>query len=151
MNRKITLFLIGLSIYTGLVFFNYFQAQKKLRDTRPAPLGISLDTYPKEIPQGQSGSFSSSIEASPDLSTPLTTILYGYSASPSALLSTDTPEAVGYPYRVEDYLRGSFKLPDTFTENIRFDKPGTVYFRAYAKVGSDHLWTDEYSIKITNP
>ena len=68
-----------------------------------------------------------------------TTIYWGYTASPSALTMQDSPEAVGYPYRAEDYTHGTFRLPESFDLSINFKIPGKVFLRAYAKVGDNHL------------
>ncbi len=149
MNKKLffSLFL-GIIIFCLLVGYNYLLAQKKIKETKPAPLGIYLQSYPEEVVSGQTGTFIWNVDSSPDLSTPQTTIYWSYNASPSALTKKDSPQAVGYEFHQDDYFQGKYQLPDTFDLNINFDKPGMVYFRAYAKVGDNHLWTDEKSIKI---
>lgn len=148
---KIKTFLIvtlGIFVFSGLVFYNYFVAQKKLREVKPAALGISLLSYPNILKAGQTGTFIWNVDATSDQSTPQTAIYWGYIASPSALTFADSPDAVGYPNRENDYWQGTFKLPETFDVNIHFDKPGIVYFRAYAKVGKDYLWTEENFVDI---
>jgi hypothetical protein len=149
MNKKTLLIsLISAIVFCLLVGYNYLVAQKKISETRESPLGIYLQSYPEKVVAGQTGSFIWNIDSSPDLLTPQTTIYWGYIASPSALTQKDSPEAVGYPYHQDDYFQGSYRLPDTFDLSIKFDKPGKVYLRAYAKVGSNHLWTEERSIEI---
>lgn len=149
MNRKnIISFLLGTTIFIGLVGYNYLVAQKKIRETRPSPLGITLVSYPETVVTGETGTFIWSVDSSPDLSTTQTTIYWSYEASPSALTQRDSPEAVRYANHSEDYFHGIFALPDNFDLNIKFDKIGKVYFRAYAKVGNNHLWTDEKYLEI---
>lgn len=148
MKKTIIIFIFGVIIFCGLVYFNYLLAQKKIKETRPAPLSISLTSYPEKVTLDQSGSFIWNIDSSPDLSTPRTTIYYGYTASPSALTMLDSPEAVNYAFHVSDYYVGTFKLPDSFEESITFNKPGKIFFRAYAKIGDNHLWTDEKSLEV---
>ena len=148
MKKNILIFIIGAIIFSGLVYYNYLLAQKKIKETRPAPLSISLQSYPEKVIFGQSGSFIWNIDSSPDLSTTRTTIYYGYSATPSALTTLDSPEAVNYTFSASDYFVGTFKLPDSFEESIFFLKPGKIFFRAYAKVGNNHLWTDEKSLEV---
>ena len=149
MNKKTILSIfIGLIIFCGLVGYNYLVAQKRIKETRPSPLGIFLQSFPEKVISGQTGTFIWNIDSSPDLSTPQTTIYWGYNATPSALTQKDSPQAVGYEHHQEDYFQGSFRLPDTFDLSINFDKPGTVYFRAYARIGDNHLWTDEKSIIV---
>jgi hypothetical protein len=149
MNRKIIIsFLVGFLIFVGLVGYNYFVAQKNIRDTKPSLLEISLMSYPDTLRVGQTGTFIWHIDASSDLSTTQTAILWGPTASPSALTMADSPEAVNYPFHQDDYWHGIFKLPETFDVNVKFEKTGVFFFRAYAKVGNNYLWTDEKSIEI---
>ncbi len=148
MKKNFTIFLFSFLFFLSLVFYNYLIAQKKIHDTKAAPLGIELVSYPQEIAAGGTGTFIWHVNASPDQNTSQTTIFYGYSASPSALLAVDSPEAVSYPHFQDGYTEGVFSLPDTFDLGIKFEKPGTVFFRAYAKVGENHLWTDEKTLLI---
>jgi hypothetical protein len=148
MKKNILILIVGAIIFCGLVYYNYQLAQKKIKDTRPAPLSISLQTYPEKVIVGQSGTFIWNVDSSPDLYTPRTTIYYGYFATPSALTTQDSPEAVNYAFQVSDYYNGTFKLPDSFEESIVFKKAGKIYFRAYAKVGDNHLWTEEKSLEV---
>jgi len=148
MNKKALLFLAGVVIFCFFVFYNYLIAQRNIKETRPSPLGITLESYPEAVISGQTGTFIWNIDGSPDLFTPQTTIYWGYIASPSALTQKDSPEAVGYANHQEDYSQGMFKLPDIFDLAIKFDTLGKVYFRAYAKVGDNHLWTDEKTIEV---
>jgi len=148
MKKNITIITVGAIIFCALVGYNYFVAQKKISETRPSPISINLKSYPEKVISGQTGTFIWNVETSPDLFTPRTTIYWGYVASSSALTQKDSPEAVGYSNHQDDYYTGKYSLPDTFDETIRFDKPGIVYARAYAKVGDNHLWTDEKTIEI---
>lgn len=149
MNKKLfILLIIGFIVFCLLVGYNYLIAQKKIRETRPSPLGIYLQSYPERVVSGQTGTFIWHVDSSPDISTPQTTIYWGEIASPSALTQGDSPQAVGYPHHQDDYFQGLYKLPDTFDLAIKFDKPGLIYFRAYAKVGDNHLWTEEETIEV---
>jgi len=148
MKRPLTQIVIGLAIFSSLVLYNYFQAQSAIKNTRPSPLTIDLVSYPEAVKAGHTGTFIWRIEASPDLSTPFTTIYWGYEASPSALTKQDSPQAVGYPSSLPDYMSGSFSLPSSFDLNIKITQPGQVFFRAYAKVKEDHLWSEEMSLKV---
>lgn len=136
------------AIFIGLVLFNYLKAQSAIKDTKPAPLAIELVSFPEKILAGSAGTFIWSISASPDLSTPYTTIYWGYESSPSALTKTDSPDAVRYPNSEEDYAHGNFRLPDTFDVNVVFNKPGKIWFRAYANVRGEHLWSEEKFLNV---
>lgn len=136
------------ALFLTLVFYNYLIAQRALRDTRPSPLEISLISFPSSLKPSSRGTFVWQVTASPDLTASYTTIYWGNESSPSALTTLDSPEAVGYPNSLPDY-RGRFALPSNFDEQILFEKQGSIYFRAYARVGSAHLWTPEERVTIS--
>lgn len=135
-------------IFISLVIYNYISAQKSISETKPSPLGITFESYPESVVAGQNGTFVWDVNSSSDLATSKTTIYWDYNSSPSALTREDTPEAVGYSYHLEDYFKGIFKLPDNFNLSIKFNKIGKVYFRAYAKVGDNNLWSDEKTLEV---
>ena len=147
-KNTITTILIGTIIFCSLVGYNYLIAQKKILETRPSDLSINLVSYPETVVADQDGAFVWQINSSPDLVTKRTTIYWGYNSTPSALTTTDSPDAVGYLYTQEDYLQGVFSLPDMFDLAIRFEKTGKIFFRGYAKVGDKHLWTEEKFIEV---
>ncbi len=138
----------ALLIFLGLVYFNYYEAQSAIRETQASPLSVNLVSYPESVKEGSLGSFIWSLEASSDLSTDHTTIFWGYVSSASALPKTASPEAVGYPNSQPDYSTGYFRLPGTFDLRIPFTQLGRVYFRAYAKVRGNHLWSREEHLDI---
>lgn len=142
-NKTFSVIILGAIVFLGLVYFNYLKAQRDIQDTKPSPLSISLVSFPEKIKAGSTGTFIWTVDASSDLSTTFTTIYWGEESSPSALTKLDSPEAVGYPNSQLDYASGSFRLPDTFDVNILFSKPGNIWFRAYAKVKGEHLWSEE--------
>jgi hypothetical protein len=150
MKNKTNYLYLAILLFLCLIYYNYQSAQKSLKDTGRSPQEITLKSYPETVKTGNSGSFSWEIKTSPDQIATDTTIFWGPISSPSGLLITDSPDAVGYPNRLNDYYSGSFKLPDTFDLNIKFSDSGKVFFRAYAKVGENHLWSEEKTIKVTS-
>ncbi|KKT39718.1 hypothetical protein A3K29_02260 [Candidatus Collierbacteria bacterium RIFOXYB2_FULL_46_14] len=149
MRSKIYLYiLIGLGAFFFLVYFNYFKAQLAIKNTRPSPLLIELVSYPESLPYGKEGTFLWHVQSSPDLFTSFSTIYWSYQASPSALTKLDSPQAAAYPFSLLDYSAGRYKLPNDFSLGIKFNKPGTIFFRAYAKVGNEHLWSEEKSLEV---
>lgn len=143
-----TLILSAFMVFIGFVYFNYSVAQQAIKETKPSPLFVEIISFPEKIKVNHSGHFSWRVEGSPDLSTSFTTIFWGYQATPSALTRSDSPAAVAYPYSQPDYTTGSFKLPDSFDLNIFFNRPGTVWFRAYSNIRGEHLWSEEKQIMI---
>jgi hypothetical protein len=148
MKRFLIWIIAGLAVFSSLVFYNYVQAQKDIKNTMPAPLSIELVSFPDRVKVGESASFVWYLSSSPDLSTSYTAIYWGYQSSPSALTTSDSPEAVMYPSSELDYADGVFSLPDTFDLNLVFKKPGRVWFRVYAKVKEAHLWSGENSVIV---
>lgn len=149
---RFSILLLLLAIFSIFIFHNYRQAQKGLAEYRPAEISISLDSYPQTISLSQPVEIDWSISAPAGLTTPFTTIYYAAESSPSALTVKDSPQAVAYANHLTDYTQGEFILPDSFSARIfpLVDNfPTTLFFRAYAKVGGSHYWTDEYQLVLT--
>lgn len=141
-----TIFLVCVVV---LVFYNYQRQQKNLREDRQTQFLIDFDKVPTTMIVNQPANFSWQVIAPESFSTTSTGIYWNYESSPSALTKLDSPKAVGYQNFTEDYAAGLFKLPDFFDLNLKFPRVGTVYFRAYAKIDSDYLWTEEKQIIIS--
>lgn len=148
-NQKvISTLILAFFVFIGLVYFNFLNAQEAIKATKPAPLSIDLVSFPEKIQSGHTGNFIWKIDASSDLSTSFTTIYWGEESSPSALTKSDSPKDVGYPNSQVDYSNGVFRLPDIFNVNITFGKPGKIWYRAYAKIKGEHLWSAEKSLEV---
>lgn len=148
--KNLILILVAFTlIFTGFIFYNYSQAQKGLKNTTDSILFISL-INPRQVTTANTPTnFSWHVESPSDFQTNFTGILYGYVSTPSALTKKDSPEAVSYPFKTPDYANGSFYLPDDFDLTISFPKPGRVWYRSYANVRGNHLWSEEKYLDIT--
>lgn len=151
---RFSILILFLTIFSAFIFYNYNQAQKGLAEYRPGEVSITLDSYPQTISLSSSKMFNIdwSVSAPAGMTTPFTTIYYAAESSPSALTVKDSPQAVAYANHISDYTQGEFTLPDTFSARMTpllEDKPATIFFRAYAKVGGSHYWTDEYQLTLT--
>ncbi len=141
--------LLATVVFSLLVFFNYSEAQKSLKNTKPSTLGVSVVGSVPKAKIDTPTPFSWKVEAPSDFQTNYTTIFYGYTSTPSALTNYDAPDAAGYQYKAQDYLLGTYFLPYQFSASITFPKVGRVWYRGYAKVRGDHLWTNENYLDIT--
>lgn len=139
---------VAATVFVGLVFYNYRQAQIRLKETRETKFEINFVNIPITASVKTPANFKWLVDAPDNFITTTTTIYWGYDSSPSALTKLDSPKAVGYPNKTEDYIEGKFKLPDEFDLSLSFPKAGIVYFRAYAQVANDHLWTEEKSLIV---
>ena len=128
--------------------YQIYDAKKKISQEKQSVLSINFVNQPEFAAAGENKSFSYHVEAPPSFLTSSTTIYYSYDATPSALTKNDSPEAVRYANHDDNYFLGDFKLPQTFESSLNFPHPGTIYFRAYAKVGNDHLWTKEQKLMV---
>lgn len=150
MIRKIFVYsAILLVCVIGLVFYNYQKQQRNLRDSRQTRFSIEFEKIPDSMTINQPANVSWRVSAPESFSTTATGIYWNYESSPSALTKLDSPKTVGYPNFTEDYSSGLFKLPDTFDLNLKFPRAGTVYFRAYALIDKDYLWTEERRIMVS--
>lgn len=147
-KKFLLLSLIFLLIFSFLIYFNSLQAQKALENNQPSELSISLSQPLQKSSSTTPTTFTWQVDAPSDFVTPFTTIYYDYISSPSALTKTDSPLAVGYAHHFSDFQTGQFSLPDTFSVSQQF-LPGTIFYRAYALVGKDNLWTPEYKLIVT--
>jgi hypothetical protein len=135
-------------VFLGLIFFNYSIAQKNLKNTSSSQFNINIIKAPNETKAGDRNQFVYEVIADNSFSTSTTTIYWSEHSSPSALTKNDSPLAAGYERSLPDYQNGNFRLPETFDLGIIFDLPGTIYYRAYAKIGEDHYWTDEKKLYV---
>ena len=150
MIRKILVYSATLLVcVAALGFYNYQKQQKNLREGRQTQFSINFEKVPATMIINQPENLSWKVDAPESFSTVSTGIYWNYESSPSALTKFDSPKAVGYPNFTEDYSSGLFKLPDTFDLNLKFPRVGTVYFRAYAKIDNDYLWTEEKRIIVS--
>ncbi|MBU1200415.1 hypothetical protein KJ953_02665 [Patescibacteria group bacterium] len=135
-----------LLIFLLLILFNQKKAQREIFLSQTPVYKIALVKLPLNASANEPVEFVWNITAPDTATTPTTTIYYSPISSPSALTIKDSPSAVGYSNWLTDYLSGNFFLPDTFSATASFLK-GTIFYRAYAKVGDQHLWSEE--IKLT--
>ena len=147
-KRLVTHSTIGFLFLLVLVYYNYSLAQKRLREARQTQFSIDLTEFPTGTSAGQSNHFAWRVDAPESFSAVKTGIYYSYDSTPSALMKGDSPEAVNYANFTFDYAAGLFQLPDTFDLDLSFNQKGVVYFRAYAQVDHDHLWTAEKQLTI---
>ncbi len=147
--KKIThitaLFLI--SVF-ALVLINQYRFQKNLRSETNSIISADIISYPETSMAGGRASIIWHIAAPSDRQASYTTIFYDSISTPSALTIKDSPSAVGYRFRSSDYSRGQFILPADFTSTISLSKSGTIYFRAYAQIRGEHIWSEEKSFKV---
>lgn len=147
-KRLIAYSIIGFLFLLVLIYYNYSLTQKRLREARQTQFSIALTDFPTEAGAGQPNRFVWRVDAPESFSTVKTGIYWSYDSSPSALMKGDSPEAVNYANFTFDYATGWFQLPDTFDLDLAFNQKGVVYFRAYAKIDNDHLWTEEKQVRI---
>ena len=146
-KKLVSYSLIALGVLSALIYYNFRQVRQNL-STRQSEFSVELLDSPTSGTVGERLPFKYKVNSSGNFSTTSTTIYWGPSASPSALTKYDSPEAVGYPRSVTDYLTGVYSLPETFDLNLLFDKPGSIFYRAYTKIGNDHYWSTENEIRI---
>ncbi len=139
---------IFLLVFSVLVFYNYLVAQKKLKNVKDTVFSISIVNPAVSARVGESVPFSWKVDAPSNFQTQYTTIFYGNVSTPSALLKTSSPESVKYQFSVKDYVGDNFFLPNTFNINLTFSKTERIWYRGYAKIGEDHLWTEEKYLDI---
>lgn len=147
MKKNLKIILLLIFAFLGLVYFNTIKNRQALVGPQTS-LEIDLASPPTQAQVNTPVPFSWQVDTNSSFKLQSTTIYYGRQSSPSALLKTDSPDAVGYTNHSQGYLKGEFFLPYTFDTKLTFDQPQTLYYRAYARVNNDHLWTPEYQILV---
>lgn len=147
LTKKLTTFFFLFIIFLLLIFFNLSKAQQDIASSTTPQYNTTLLNSPTIGLANNPVNFTWNVVAPNTANTTLTTIYYGHVSTPSALTKKDSPQAVGYPYALSDYINGTFFLPDTFSASTSFLK-GIVYYRAYALVGNQHLWSSETKLVI---
>jgi len=148
LKTVIIICLVSLSIFIFSVWYNYRLAQKDLKATSQSQFKIVIIEAPQQAKVGERYPFVWQIDSTGSFSTTATTIYWSSSSSPSALTKADSPQAVAYERSAPDYLQDDFTLPSEFDLGLSFDRPGVIYYRAYAKIGDDHYWTPEHSLNV---
>lgn len=133
-----------------LIIFSFFSVVTlSACTTTPPPQSVSVSLNAPQQAAAGPVSVSWTVSASNPTQTEFTTIYFDTEATPSALTASVTPDMVGYRYRLDDFTRGQFDLPDTFKSLLlppaRAEK---IYVRAYARVNGQHFWSEEKSIDI---
>lgn len=147
-RKKITLFaILCFIVFSSLIFYNYSRAQQNL-SSKSSSFSVALIKPPQLAKIGEPVTFYWEVNSTGNFSTSQTAIYWSFHSSPSALIQTDSPSALGYPYHSPDYATGIYKLPFVFDANFTFDKPGPVYFRAMSYIEKNYYWTPEYILLV---
>lgn len=149
MIKRLSIFFVVFFVFSLVVsLYQISKAKQRIRDTKESVLAINPVKLPDSEIVGNKFDFVWDIDAPPSFKANQTSVFYSYSSSSSALLKTDSPEAVGYQEKSTDYDQGPFYLPNRFSSTLTFGKPGTIYYRLYARINGNHLWTEERSFKV---
>lgn len=130
-----------------LVFINTYKNKNSLTGPQ-STLSISLIDPQDVTSVNEPTKISWTVDTNASFKAKSITLFYSRQSTPSALLKTDSPEAVGYTNFTTGFLKGEFFLPYTFDTTLTFDMPQTIYYRAYAKVNGENLWTPEYQLLV---
>ena len=149
MKKKLLAAIFIFAIFGFLSLSEFKLSRKQLLESlsQSSPT-ITIESYPNQIDINTPSSIAWKIESKQKTNSTSTAIYYDYESTPSAVTRQDHPNALGYQYHTNDYFQGSFPIPYTFSANLPPSRKGTVYFRGYAFVNGEHLWTDEYQILV---
>ena len=148
MKRFITCLIFGLFFIFLLILYNQYQFKQNHRFGQSVPPAISFVSLPLSSRLDQPVTINWLITAPEGSFSSRVSLFYGPDSSPSALPVNASPEAVGYPHESPDYKCGSFRLPDTFTYTFTPTSEGVLYYRAYSKIGNDHIWSAENQLVL---
>jgi len=113
----------------------------------PIPYTLSLDSIPSDITEGNTGSFTWSINGLTKI-IHATVIYYGTTSTAGTLTTSATPEDTHYTYVLKDFADGNYTVPLTFVGNAVISSSETYYVRAYALIDGKHYWSSEHSFTV---
>lgn len=148
MKSTFSRILLILSVFTILVFYNQSTFKKQQSSGISYPTSIKVINSEVSLDGKRRGVFVWDIDATSDRFATETNIYWGPTSSPSALSKHDSPEAVKYPNKTTDYINGKFFLPSKFDAKVSYPSPGKYWYRAYAKINGEHMWSPEYQIIV---
>jgi hypothetical protein len=149
MKNKKSLFTASVFIFFFLILILVNTYKNKNSLTGPqSTLSISIIDPPAITSVNNPTRVSWMIDTNASFKAKSITLFYGQQSTPSALLKTDSPKAVGYTNFTTDFLKDEFFIPYTFETILIFDAPQTIYYRAYAKVNGENIWTPEYQLLV---
>lgn len=147
-KKELSFVILTIVVFIGLVFYNYLRAQQQIREVRETQFTIGMTRKPEVVAKNTPITLEWQVDAPNSFAASQTILYWGYDSTPSALTKDNAPDAVRYSFSTPDYSTGFYRLPDHFDVNITFPKIGRVYYRAYARVGNDNLWTAEQSLIV---
>lgn len=138
-----------LILVVTLSLYDYFSLRNTQLSAGPTlPPSLVVADAPKQSSVDNPITFNWRIDSATPRVTDLTTVFWSEESSPSALTVKDSPASVGYPNHLRDYSEGVFNLPSDFLGSITLTKPQTIYYRFYAHVDGQNLWSEEYVLEI---
>lgn len=144
--------IIIVSLITGIFFFvlsfTEFVISRRDLVANINQHGPSISIVSYDSKQSNSLDVTWVIDSSLRTNTQTTSIYYDYESTPSAVTVNDSPESLSYQYHTNDYIQGSFPIPQTFFSRINLPKKDKVYFRGYTYLNGQHLWTPEYQFEV---
>jgi hypothetical protein len=126
---------------------NYWSDEYTI-DVKPAEHRVSAVNIPAEIAPGVVATFTWRVDG-PPTKISSTTVYYGEASEAGKLGKDIKPADTSYTESVKDFIKGEYDIPLQFVGNTTTPKKsGTYYYRVYALVGSDNLWSDEGTFTI---
>lgn len=136
------------TLITAALFLLFLSIAEFRQSSPPTtPTSINMVSFPQEAFVKTPLNLSWELDSMPSKALS-TAIYYDYQSTPSAVTIQDDPKALGYRFHTQDYAAGHFPVPGVYDVNIIPTSTGMLFFRAYALLNGEHLWTKEYSIKI---
>lgn len=111
------------------------------------PKSVTLPVIPTDVKEATSGglvNFTWRVDG-PATTIKTTAIYYSMVSSPGLLADDVKPENTKYTVFVKDFIDGNYNIPLQFIGNTLIKNPGTYFYRAYALVAGNNIWSSEYS------
>lgn len=127
---------------------NYWTEENTLV-VKPAENKVTIISPPKEATTG-TVTFTWRVDG-PPTKIQHTAVYFGTESTPGALGKDVAPTATKYIDFVKDFANGDYNIPLQFVGNAKIATAGAYFFRAYAQIGNEYYWTDEFPLQVNKP
>lgn len=127
---------------------HYWSPERMFTVNKLPEIGIRVVQYPETVKAGDNASFTWDVSGPPAIAG-FTAIAGGRQSHPGLLDPSVDISQTPYTVITRDFTNGTYNVPLRFIGNARIGQAGTYYFRAVVSINGKNIWSDEYSLTVT--
>ncbi|MBI2579055.1 MAG: hypothetical protein HYW26_05065 [Candidatus Aenigmarchaeota archaeon] len=119
---------------------------KKIREKRATP-EVELEA-PESATAGKDFQVVWKVKTEVPATITHTAVHYDYASHPGVFGTDVSAAESGYVSLTQEYAKGSFRVPNTFTSSITPPREGIIYLRAHALINGKNYWTGQKRAEV---